>query len=305
MIFRWPRQAVNRCIRSAKSWLEPRLQYSLGIEDLRTRLDELSKEITTLAKANAEFHRRLDLPDQTPALRAPSLIVHYSHHKTGTVWFSSLLKKIAWSYNLEFGEGISSAPEPRHDIYVGWGGSTDFPALNRDYVGSHMIRDPRDVIVSGYFYHKRTSEHWANIRLPHLNGDKYRERIASLSTEEGILFEMDHIGAKTIAEMFNWNYRNPHIIELKYEDVITRPEIYYKTIFRHYGFNDAMMATALRVADEVHLKPNATSDKGNSHVRSGKTGQWREYFTHKHKTHFKEKFPGVLETLGYEYDDNW
>ena len=35
-----------------------------------------------------------------------------------------------------------------------------------------MIRDPRDVIVSGYFYHQWTDEPWANEPRPELGGGR-------------------------------------------------------------------------------------------------------------------------------------
>ncbi|MGH8914193.1 MAG: hypothetical protein ACRDZM_06725, partial [Acidimicrobiia bacterium] len=54
--------------------------------------------------------------------------------------------------------------------------------------------------------------------------------------------------------------------------------------------------------DRVVAKEGA---EGRSHVRSGRTGEWREVFTDDHKSHFKEAGGDLLIRLGYETDDTW
>ena len=43
----------------------------------------------------------------------------------------------------------------------------------------------------------------------------------------------------------------------------------------------------------------------NSHYRNGKRGDWKNHFTEKHKTVFKEKYGDLLIKLGYETDYDW
>jgi hypothetical protein len=42
-----------------------------------------------------------------------------------------------------------------------------------------------------------------------------------------------------------------------------------------------------------------------SHYRKGQPGDWQNHFQPEHKTLFKELYPGLLTTLGYEDSDDW
>jgi len=44
---------------------------------------------------------------------------------------------------------------------------------------------------------------------------------------------------------------------------------------------------------------------GNRHVRSGAVAQWRREFTPEIAQAFLERFPGLLQSLGYETSDAW
>jgi len=39
-----------------------------------------------------------------------------------------------------------------------------------------------------------------------------------------------------------------------------------------------------------------------SHYRKGQPGDWRNHFTEEHVAAFKEKFPGLVEKLGYSWE---
>jgi hypothetical protein len=42
-----------------------------------------------------------------------------------------------------------------------------------------------------------------------------------------------------------------------------------------------------------------------SHLRSGRPGEWQEYFTEEHRRLFENRNPGLLVKLGYESSTDW
>ena len=131
----------------------------------------------------------------------------------------------------------------------------------------------------------------------------------SLSQDEGIMVEIRRGAKRDIHGIKNWDYDNPKFIELKYEDLITHPEKKFCELFEHYGFNDDAMSLALDVADKLNFanrtKRNAGQERKKQHLRSGKPGQWREYFAQAHKDLFKEIHGDLLVHLGYERYNDW
>jgi hypothetical protein len=100
--------------------------------------------------------------------------------------------------------------------------------------GFHVIRDPRDIIVSGYFSHRnsRPADHpepqaWA---LPHIA--EHRERLRAVPKEEGLLLEMDFARA-TLLDLAQWDYDRPEILELRMEELAARPYEGFVRIFQH------------------------------------------------------------------------
>src|ERR1700677_4376681 len=91
---------------------------------------------------------------------SPQLIV-FSYHKSGTSLFLHVMTKVSQRLGLtlvnhyglvrwlELGPDIILLP---HSLLRG--------ALDRPYRAIRLIRDPRDIWVSGYLYHLRCEEEW-------------------------------------------------------------------------------------------------------------------------------------------------
>jgi hypothetical protein len=178
----------------------------------------------------------------------------------------------------------------------------------RPFRGSHMIRDPRDVVVSGYFYHLWTEEKWA--RQPDgqsWEGMSYQAYLNSVDREEGLLAEIERCAATTLADMAAWDYGQPEFVELRYEDVINDEPAMFRRLFDFYGFDDKAVAVGLSAVEEASIHSRRTPDTGTQrrHVRSGKTAQWREHFGASHVERFKALTGDLLVRLGYESDMDW
>lgn len=68
----------------------------------------------------------------------------------------------------------------------------NFDNISYRYVGLHIIRNPRDVVVFGYFYHLGCYEKWALQTQERSNNKSYKDYLKSLPQQEGILFEMNN-----------------------------------------------------------------------------------------------------------------
>jgi len=98
--------------------------------------------------------------------------------------------------------------------------------------GFHVIRDPRDIIVSGYFSHRYSHPLEG---MPHMA--EHRRRLQMVSMEEGLLLEMD-FSAQELRDLGEWPYGHPDILELKMEDLIARPYDGFLQIFEFLGLMD-------------------------------------------------------------------
>jgi hypothetical protein len=132
------------------------------------------------------------------------LIVHCAHHKAGTVWITNVLRSVSSKYGLRFqvSNDWSETLAPSTDVYIQNNSFVDIPKLPA-FRGSHLIRDPRDMVISGYFYHLWTKEPWVHVPMKERTADQkahwpyfsesefgdltYQEYLKSMDQEEGIL----------------------------------------------------------------------------------------------------------------------
>lgn len=204
----------------------------------------------------------------------------------------------------------------------------------------HVIRDPRDIIVSGYFSHRNSHP---TDGLPELA--EHRERLLSVSKQEGLLLEMD-FARGDLLDLAEWDYGRDEVLELKLEELAARPYDGFVRIFQHLELLPAEEPTAGRELAGVWLRRSlnrlssrrvlrplrrpmpATGEillgavyglrfeantKGRrpgvedtaSHYRKGVPGDWVNHFGPEHVDAFNARFNGLLHGLGYENGDDW
>lgn len=234
------------------------------------------------------------------------MIVHGAHHKAGTVWFHRVLSTVANEYGLRLFKGEQEDLPPGIDVFF-----QEQSKISRELLppfrGSHLIRDPRDLVVSGYFYHLWTSEPWVHVPRPDFDGLTYQEYLRSLDQVRAIDAEIDRTINGLRPFLLAWDFRDPRFLELRYEELIADPDRGFETLFTHYGFTREAVERGMSIARQFSIERMAAKKggQGKSHVRSGRPGEWRELFTDDHKRHFKEIGSDLLIKLGYEVDDSW
>jgi hypothetical protein len=265
------------------------------------------------------------------ALFPQDLIVHFSYHKCLTQYYGIIMRTLAREFDF-YTEHFQGRVEDFKDAVLNTAGKRILSVNNRgtvffpglpDYRGSHFVRDPRDLIVSGYHYHLHTEEKWCND--PGFNwrqlaenpwfshhvvrgkdampaGISYRNFLNSLEKEPGMILEMIW-RAPHLRHMEDWDYENARILELRYESIVGNELEAFDRLFRHYGFEEVVRERALEIVDRFSLAKRLK--KGHGHVRSGKHGQWMQELTPLCKRLFHERFGSLLFKLKYETDEQW
>jgi hypothetical protein len=170
----------------------------------------------------------------------------------------------------------------------------------------HLIRDPRDVLISAMHYHRKSTEAWLHEPIPGYDRITYQAALRSLPTKlEKYVFELEHSTAGTIRDLLAWRYGRANCFEARYEDLRLDTQLeYWRRITSFLGFRGADQKIVDRRFWQNSLF-GGLSRLGNRHVRSGEVAQWKREFTRDLAFAFLTKFPDALQTLGYEMNNAW
>lgn len=288
------------------------------------------------------------------------MYAYFSHHKCGTAWVENIIRNTCQLLGLRLKVCVLPKKFPNNwedpefiqiNFYrrlpENWRGIDFFCHTNAerglleemkrlDYRAFHVIRDPRDILVSGYFSHKIS-----HIYSPLINPwmFEHRQRLNQVSKEEGLSLEMDYCEV-FFERIANWDYSNPQIYEIRYE-VLTKnsyndfckifdflgfhitdastlldPSIYrvpVNTALRYLGFktsNNIIPKTMFkyilhRNSFEVKSERKKGIEDQSSHYRKGVPGDWKNHLNGKNKNKFKERYGQLLIDLDYEKDFDW
>lgn len=272
-------------------------------------------------------------------------LAFYGHHKCATTWARGILGSIAprtgrsmatFDNPRQFGGDLAAHLKKQPSGIIAYT-NADIEQVRRlsPMPAFHIIRDPRDVLVSGYFSHRNShpTKGWPELIA-------YREKIQALNTEDGLLAEIDFSGP-TIDLMGTWDYQQESVLELSFEEMVADPYAAWLRIGLHLRLVEERETTwlddlsnlsdrLLRVLQHlsrqrirkriprskvpaetflgiVHQHRFSKLAKGrrpgeedaSSHYRKGEPGDWKNHFTSKVEARFQERFPGLLDKLGY------
>ena len=241
-------------------------------------------------------------------------VVVATHHKTGTVWMDGVFKAIARDVGVEYVDFRSQYARLADAL------SKPFILLNhdsnfREYAHIldrhdvrilHVVRDPRDVLISAMHYHRRSSESWLHEPIPGYDNVTYQRRLRTLPTKfDQYVFEMEHSTAGTLRDLLNWRYGRANCFEARYEDLRQDALLrHWRKISAFLGFDESEQQVSSRCFWQNSLF-GGLSRLGNKHVRSGDVAQWKREFTRDLGCAFLARFPDALQSLGYEIDNSW
>lgn len=248
-------------------------------------------------------------------------LVHCSYHKCLTVYYRRVMDAV-FNRCLPFSGGyrhFNSDLAEFHDSFSAHRvASVNNRSLDLDRLGdfrlTRFVRDPRDLVVSGYFYHRRGAEPWctqtnptdadwefANGRVPdglRTAGGSFAAYLESLSEEDGLLAELE-FRRPHFESMTEWPASHPGILLFRYEDILGREVEVFDEIFDHYGLTWIERRLGRFFADRHSLARRRARD---THIRNPTSGQWRIRFTPRVKDAFDAEWADLIARLGYPPD---
>ncbi len=262
------------------------------------------------------------------SLKKPIYI--FCHHKTGTVLFLKIFVKISKAFSLNFLQiyGYCDSIPEVFDIVLFSHSTVSSDILNSDFIGVHIIRDPREILISSYLYHLRTKEAWCIVEanqnadlcfpfiptfkeqcsnedkkeyLRQLDGKSYQAHLKELSQIDGILFELNNYSGWTIDCIQSWCFNNANILEIKLESIIKDFDAIFEKIFLWLLFDKISTKTCLDISQSEDLnKRYLSGDTLELHASKLGPFKWKSFFTDHLKIKFYEKYRYLIDELGYE-----
>jgi hypothetical protein len=168
-------------------------------------------------------------PSPTASNRSFGRRVFFGHHKCATGWITKILMEVCFRLGLtleithrevEFADYPSLgayADDQDADVLIYTNAKIEHVRDLSFQRGFHVIRDPRDVLVSAYFshLHSHPTDHWPEL-------EEHRHRLESLSKEDGLLAEME-FSAEEFEDMYRWDYAREDVLEWKLEELSPKP----------------------------------------------------------------------------------
>ena len=240
---------------------------------------------------------------------------YYGHHRCASNWIHKIIESICDGLRIPRAlqdhamafpdDGAPGNGANRGDFLITW--NSDYVYVrDLDCRGFHVIRDPRDIIVSSYFSHLEShpDDEWPRLR-------HFRKYLRTLDKEDGLQEELK-FSSIYLYQIYSWDYGNPLILEKKFEDLVISPVAEFATIFRHLRmiprmFSEADLARVVEEASFRKLSGGRTpgQEDASHHYRKGEAGDWKNHFSPRHIDLFKKLYDPILRKTGYEKTSDW
>jgi hypothetical protein len=265
--------------------------------------------------------------------RARPQILIFSYHKTGTTLIAHVMEKVAARLGLSIATkyGMAWSLDITSDIILLPHSLLGF-ALNRPFRSIRLVRDPRDIWVSGYLYHKRCTEgwcintdfdltppilyprvdfsfqhrpeRWKRRYLQRLNGKSYQRNLLEKDQSSGLEFELQGYTGSTLEAMQTWRSQSVSNMDVRLEELQRDYDTGMWAIFRHLGLSDDECSLAVEIArsEDIMRMDDATLAK-MPHVFSRTCSKWREYLSPDQVRQFERQYGDLIACLGYTLSD--
>ena len=255
----------------------------------------------------------------------PMLRFHCTLHKCLTSYFQAVFANTFDKRGFagsSFGNFIRKWP----DYYLEHGAGHTASIINTAYIdpagfdqdwrGSLTIRDPRDIVISGYYYHKKGGEAWCGRPWREhgegaqpiwtyntFDGDAFfpsdqslMEHLNEVSLEDGLITEIK-LRKKTFDTILSWIALDDDRMKIsKYEDIMGDERAFFRGLGRHFELSRLRQ----EIMGHYGYKHAAGRLVSKRHVRDPSPRQWKKHFSPRVDRMFHDTFPGLVETLGYE-----
>ena len=143
-----------------------------------------------------------------------------SHHKCGTVWIDQIFYRFTNVLGIPYTHADGQLNRDARCVFSAHSTFADY--LDDEYVGLHIVRDPRDVCVSGARYHVTDyaidNEEWLSTIM--VDGLPYFSYLRNIDFIDRLSAEIEHVTLATIDSMIATS-KIDGFLTVKYEDLIS------------------------------------------------------------------------------------
>ena len=197
-----------------------------------------------------------------------------------------------------------------------------------------VVRNPKEVIISGYLYHKRCDEEWVKKNINYYddwlkkkyfnnniieknkkliedsyfsNGEKsYQEILNNLKQDEGIKYEMDHAGKNTLLGMYDFSYYDcDNVLIVKFEDLVYNLNTVIKNVFNFLEIEDneglEKFYSKAKISNLLTLKRKKRLPSHVTNIKL-KKDRYKEYWNKELDNYFYQIYPKDIMTK-FKYID--
>ncbi|HWJ10135.1 MAG TPA: sulfotransferase domain-containing protein [Nocardioides sp.] len=243
------------------------------------------------------------------AVHDPGTIIAAGPQKAGSQWIKALFDHPlvrAQSGTITLPQLDYQLTPPRHGFPAGtfvpgfYGSYQEYVALPKRHPHRvvYLGRDPRNVVVSGYWSAVETH------RPTHLEeAERLRVELKQMSMDEAML-KIISLSRDYFADMASWvGVDDPEVARFRLEDIAADTEGQVRAMLAHchIQLSEADLATVLRETSREALRAKDLEQRdgeSESHYRS-RSSRYQDVFKAEHHAALEEVAPGLVELLGY------
>lgn len=231
----------------------------------------------------------------------------FGHHRCGTTWIRDIICELCVLIGSNyFVYGGTDSNFKNDDLnqkefhcYIN-AILEDTMMMKLSEKGFHVIRDPRDCLISDYFSRKYSHS------ISNPKQQKLRDDLLNLPFEQGLIrmleFQKQYGYLKQIK---GWTLEfNSNILDVKYEDMLNNQIKYFFDIVKFLGLQ-IENAQLEKIVENNSFQARTNRKPGNenimSHRRKAVAGDWKNYFyedSHLRRAIYRE-LGEIIVALGY------
>jgi hypothetical protein len=238
----------------------------------------------------------------------------FGHHKCGSTWVSHVLRSIATRLGLEhfhahgayeFDRDLKAVHRAQGFDLITYVNANFLYVRDLSVRGIHVVRDPRDLIVSAYYshLHSHPTDGWPEL-------EEIRRHLQQVPLETGLLLELEFCSG-VMSNILSWPAEAEGILLIRFEELIENNLDGFRRMVDFLGLLDRLGPEALTaIVDEWSFKqlsggrdPGETNNR--HHYRKGIAGEWKAHFSPAVCWAFKKRYNEILVRFGYESNDQW
>ncbi|WP_306250406.1 sulfotransferase domain-containing protein [Parvularcula sp. IMCC14364] len=236
-----------------------------------------------------------------------------THHKTGTNWMNNIFEGLAARIGVEYIHlsRINNIQERKETLEKAAQGKDKkiifhpygrFPKVRikhrMEFRGIHVVRDPRDMILSSAKYHQWSDEAWLHEPDDKFDGQTYQQALNKLETLDAqVAFEMSNSAEHHINMMYNFDAQNI-FFNVKFEDMRQDTDLMlWHRILLRLGLEAHELAPAMELFVQNSIQFGKL--KKTSHIQDTSVLPWVRKFPKDQLAEFDEKFGAITTELGY------